>query len=123
MSRLIRTIPELVEAYRDRIRELDITFETVDSISGLPDRYTQKLMGPTPLKGLGEKAIRGLNRALGVSLVLVEDSAQAALVRDKWQKRKRPQRLPAPAGLDVGITETLGGPQAIPVEAENPASD
>lgn len=87
--KLLRTEADMVEAYRQRIRELNITFATVDAISGLPDGYTAKLMGPHPIKGLGEKAIEGLNGALGIGFAVTEDPEQIARVNGRWVKRKR----------------------------------
>jgi hypothetical protein len=78
----------MVEAYRQRIRELGITYATVDAISGLPDGYTAKLMSPKPMKGIGEKAIEGLNGALGMAFVPVVDAAQVKLVRGRWTRRR-----------------------------------
>jgi hypothetical protein len=86
---LLRTQGEIVEAYRARIRELGISFATVDAISGLPDGYTAKLMSPTPMKRLGEKAIEGLNGALGIGFVVVVDPVQLQKVSGRWTRRKR----------------------------------
>lgn len=86
---LLRTQAEMVEAYRARIRELNISFATVDAISGLPDGYTAKLMSPRPMKGLGEKAIEGLNGALGIAFTVMVDPEQVQRVQGRWAKRKR----------------------------------
>jgi hypothetical protein len=87
--KLLRTQAHIVEAYRQRIRELNITYATVDAISGLPDGYTAKLMSPKPMKGLGEKAIEGLNGALGMAFVQAVDSEQVERVKGRWVRRKR----------------------------------
>lgn len=79
----------MVDAYRARIRELNISHETVDHISGLPNGYTSKLMAPKPMKGLGEKAIEGLNGALGIAFTVAIDMEAAEKVRARWVKRKR----------------------------------
>ena len=79
----------MVEAYRARIRELNISYATVDAISGLPDGYTAKLMSPKPMKGLGEKAIEGLNGALGIGFAVAVDADQVQRVRGRWTPRKR----------------------------------
>lgn len=87
--KLLRTQAEMVEAYRQRIRELNISYATVDAISGLPDGYTAKLMGPNPIKRLGEKAIEGLNGALGIGFTVTVDAEQVARVKSRWVKRRR----------------------------------
>jgi hypothetical protein len=86
---MVRTEADMVEAYRGRIRQLGIAYSTVDAISGLPDRYTAKLMAPIPMKGLGEKAIEGLNGALGIAFVPIIDPEQVKRVEGRWVKRKR----------------------------------
>lgn len=79
----------MVEAYRARIRELNISYATVDAISGLPDGYTSKLMSPNPMRGLGEKAIEGLNGALGIGFAVAVDAEQVERVQGRWTPRKR----------------------------------
>lgn len=86
---LLRTEGDLVEAYRRRIRELNITYATVDAISGLPDGYTAKLMSPEPMKGLGKKAMEGLNGALAMGFTYAVDAAQVEKVKGRWTKRRR----------------------------------
>ena len=95
MTRLIRSIDDLVAAVRARRDELNIPHELIDHLAGFQSGYTSKLLAPEPMKGLGPMSLPGLLGALGVALVLVEDSAQADRVRDKWIPRKRPQRKPA----------------------------
>jgi hypothetical protein len=71
MNRLIRTEADLLEAVRARIRELDVTHATVDSISGMADGYTSKLMAG--MKGIGPKSWPLLAGALGLALRLDVD--------------------------------------------------
>src|SRR5258706_15819160 len=86
---LLRSEADMIAAaYQARIQELQLTYATVDAISGLPDGYTAKLMAK--MKGLGEKAIEGLNGALGVGFVVAVDPEQCARVKARWVERKRP---------------------------------
>jgi hypothetical protein len=96
MTKLIRSIPDLVQAVRARRDELGITHETIDEIAGLPSGYCSKLLAPEPMKGLGPISIPAILGALGVALVLVEDTAQVERVSPRWTKRKRLQRKPEP---------------------------
>jgi hypothetical protein len=90
MTRLIRNIDtDLIEAIRARRDELGITHETIDAIAGLPSGYCSKLLAPEPMKRLGKISIPAMLGALGVALVLVEDTAQIGLVSPRWTKRKR----------------------------------
>jgi hypothetical protein len=88
MTALLRNEADMIAAYQARIQELQLTYATVDAISGLPDGYTAKLMAK--MKGLGEKAIEGLNGALGVGFVVAVDREQCAKVETRWVRRKRP---------------------------------
>jgi hypothetical protein len=92
MTKLLRTPDDIVAALRARKEALDISNETVDGIAQWADGYAGKLLCPEPMKGLGRLSLPSLLEALGVALVLVEDSAAAVRVRDKWVPRKRPQR-------------------------------
>ena len=96
-ERLIRSIDDLVAAVRARRDELNLSHKLLDDLAGLQSGYTSKLLAPNRVKNLGALSLPALLGALGVALVLVEDSAQAERMRDKWIPRKRPRRLPAGA--------------------------
>ena len=49
----VKTRDELLDLIRARRDELDVTNETLDGLTGLPDRYVSKLLGTTPVKNLG----------------------------------------------------------------------
>jgi hypothetical protein len=85
---LIRDMPGMVEVFRDRIRELQITHATVDALSGLPDGYCSKLM--CGMKRPGPIAIQAMCGALAIGFVPVIDESQADRMRDRWEPRKRP---------------------------------
>ena len=92
--KLLRSPEDIVAALRARRDELNISHETIDAIALWADGYCSKVLAPKPMKGLGELSLPSLLEALGVALVLVEDSAAADRVRQKWVERKRPQRKP-----------------------------
>lgn len=89
----IRDYPDLVQALRSRRDALNISHETIDSISGLQPGYTSKLLAPKPIKNLGPMSLGSLLGALGLKLVAVEDMEQTERVSARWQKRKRPQKI------------------------------
>jgi hypothetical protein len=47
-AKLLCSYCELVNTLRARVDELKITFEMLDAVIGLPDRYVAKLLAPTP---------------------------------------------------------------------------
>ena len=89
---LIRSPDDLVAACRARRDELNISHETIDHLAGWATGYASKVLAPDPMKGLGPVSLPALLGVLGVALVMVEDTAQVERMRDKWTKRKRPQR-------------------------------
>lgn len=94
MTAPIRSMPELIQALRDRARELQLTHETIDAVSGLQSGYTSKLLAPKPIKNLGPMSFESILGALGLAVVVVEDPQQIARVSKQWTKRVRPLRQP-----------------------------
>ncbi len=115
MTAPIRTMPELIDALKQRARELNIAYGTIDEVAGLPDRYTSKLFAPTPIKNLGPMSFGAVLGALGVTVVLVEDQEQCKRVSGRWAKRKRahnatlsiPLSMPNEVPFQIQITPEL----------------
>ncbi len=82
----------LMAALLARMLELDTTCESVDEVAGLPDRYVSKLFAPVPIKGIGRKSLGPLLRALGIKLILVEDSGIMGRVREELSRRETVNR-------------------------------
>lgn len=102
MTAPIRSMPELIAAFRSRRDELQITHETIDAISLLPDGYASKLLAPVPIKNIGPKALEGLLDALGLVLVAVPNPNVGNRVTSKWVKRKRRVKT-APLSIPLSI--------------------
>lgn len=90
ISRLITDYAGLIQVLRDRRDELDIPHEVIGEIAGLQSGYASKLLAPNPMKGLGPVTLGPMLGALGLAVIVVEDPAAVARVRDRWTKRKRP---------------------------------
>lgn len=97
--RLVRTDADLVEAYRARIRELQITHETVDAIAGWAPGWCSKIM--CGMKKPGQRTRDIMNEVLGIAQVIVEDSETAARMRKRWTKRERPIRASTRASIEA----------------------
>lgn len=101
MTAPIRSMPDLIQALRNRRDELQLTHETIDDISGLQAGYTSKLLAPKPIKNLGPMSFECILGALGLAVVVVEDPEQIARIEWQWTKRRRPKRkmlaLPPPS--------------------------
>ena len=79
---------ELINALRLRATELNLSGEQVDCYSGLPARYTQKLLGPNPIRRLGAISLGPFLGALAVRGLLVEDKAAVERLRRQTTPRK-----------------------------------
>jgi hypothetical protein len=82
----------LVEALLSRKDELDVSFETLDHVAGLPVRYSAKVLGRQ--KVLGPTSLGALLGALALKLAIVSDDDQLArikhrLIPSNWCKGKR----------------------------------
>jgi hypothetical protein len=77
---------QLLQTLRDRMAALDTSFEQVESVSGIGDRYLNRVLGPHPTKGIGPVTF-SIFAALGLRLVLVEDPQLLGRVRDRLRRR------------------------------------
>jgi hypothetical protein len=88
---------EMIAAIRARMRELGITNETVDAITGLPAGYTGKLIAGNATKNMGRMSFGAILQALALRLIVVEDAAAAEKMRPRWAQRKKAAPLVAMA--------------------------
>lgn len=65
-------------------RQLEVPYSVLDDLSGLPERYTQKVLQRAPDKRLGPFSLGRMLKALGLRLIVVVDQEQ----REKNQKRR-----------------------------------
>ena len=86
----IRSMQEMVAAFRACRDEREITHETVDDIAGWQSGYSSKLLAPTPIKNLGWMSLGAALGAFGKVLLLVDDPEQIKRVKDRWTPRERP---------------------------------
>jgi hypothetical protein len=93
IGKLVTGMPEIVDIMRHRREVLNISFETLDVIAGVDERYSAKVLSPNPLRGLGYMSMGAIAGAMGLSFIVVENPLQIARVQHLWIPRKRPQRL------------------------------
>ena len=82
----------LMEAFRARTRELKVTMETIDEVTGLQAGYAGKLLAPVPMRAIGRVSLGPLLTCLGLRLVVVEDLAALKKIERRLSKRLRPVR-------------------------------
>jgi hypothetical protein len=86
---IVRSYGDLHSACRGRADALAVTFEQLDAICGLPDRYVGKLLGPGQVRRFGPISLGPLLSALGMFLIAVEDP----YALEKYQARRSRRRF------------------------------
>jgi hypothetical protein len=86
----IRSMEELVAAFRACRDERQLTHETIDAIAGWPQGYCGKLMCDPPIKNLGWSSLGLGLGAFGKMLLMVDDEEQIRRVQSRWTRRERP---------------------------------
>jgi hypothetical protein len=79
----------MIAAIRGRMRELGVTNETIDAITGLPSGYVGKLVGEGRIKNLGPMSFGVMLQSLGLKLIVVEDPKTTAKMRPRWMQREK----------------------------------
>jgi hypothetical protein len=59
---------------RARFTELGVSFETVDHVAGLPQRYTSKVLGVEPTRNFGQISLDALLPTAAIMLIAVRDA-------------------------------------------------
>ena len=90
---------ELVAALYARKQALGVSDQVLDAISGLSPGHVSKLIGPGRERGLSQVSLSALLGSLALKLLVVEDEAQASIMRSRWEGRDHRQiRPPARIG-------------------------
>jgi hypothetical protein len=90
---------ELVAALYACKEARGVSDRILDEISGLCHGHVSKLIGPGRERGLSQLSLDALLGALACKLIIVEDEAQAAIVKPRWESRdSRQLRIPARIG-------------------------
>jgi hypothetical protein len=82
---VVSDYPGLVAALRQRVSDLGTTTVAIDSLAGLPDAYTAKLL--TNAKTLGRVSFGPLLGALGLKIHLMSDEAALDRIRHRLPPR------------------------------------
>jgi hypothetical protein len=100
---------QLITALRQRAAELNLSGETIDEVSGLPSRYSAKLLGPQQIRRLGASSLGCFLGALAVRGMLVEDKAAAERLRSRTRPRNQSYVRSAPSiVLTVRFFQKIG---------------
>jgi hypothetical protein len=85
---VIRSYADPRQVLSRRAHDLDVSRLVLDEVAGMPSGYCGKLLGKGQVKTLGPVSMGPILGALGLVLVVVEDTEQLERVRPKLTKRK-----------------------------------
>lgn len=99
-----------------------MSMEALGEMAGLPDRYANKLLAPTPIKNLGPMSLSVILSALALKIVrieIVEDEDAAAKLAGRLVPRKRrtgrkpaqPWCVDRPAQTEFPFVDTIEEPK------------
>jgi hypothetical protein len=88
----------LLAAIRKRIDELQITYETLEAVSGCQSGYCTKILGNPPAKRVQLYTAFLLIEALGLRVKLEEDPELTEGLRHRWTRRRFTKAAMRPAG-------------------------
>jgi hypothetical protein len=94
----------MLEAIRARVNELQISGENLDAYAGLPRAYTQKIIGPKPVRRLGMTSFGPVLNALGLRCLFIEDDAATQRLKNRMPPRKSQYVRP---GMRAGSVQIL----------------
>jgi hypothetical protein len=89
---LVRDEDELLAAIRGRLDELGVTYDVLDRVAGLPDRFSSKLLCRPPARHVSALTLWLVLGAVGYKIALVHDEDALAKVKGLLSKRKIPNR-------------------------------
>jgi hypothetical protein len=92
VARTIADYAEFLQAIRDRADEMQMSRLEIDHQAGLQDGYSGKTLGPAKRRAYGMRSLGPTLGALGLRLLLVEDTAQTEKILARRQPRERPVR-------------------------------
>jgi hypothetical protein len=88
---VIRSYDDLLMVARARMAALNITFEVLDSVSGVQLGYSAKLISGRTRRRFGNVSLAAVFGGLGLQLVVCEDPAALAQIQHRLTPRMRPR--------------------------------
>ena len=111
LGRLISDYGTLLEAFRERAKELEISREGIDEIAGWADGYASKLLGGAAAKRrkiIGPLSLGLMLGTLGLKMILIEDpEATARTLKRRAPVDRRQQRF---GNMNASAQERLPSP-------------
>lgn len=109
----------MLACIRARIAECGITYDTLDFLAGLTRGHANKLLGPTPSKGIGKVSFGCILSALALKITIEPDPEQEAKMRARWIPRQ--VALPVRAEMGPIAPQIVAGDSGAPAPAYMPS--
>jgi hypothetical protein len=109
VAKIIGDYSEFLDAIRARVDEMGMTRLELDHQAGLQDGYSGKTLGPAKIRSYGMRTLGPTLGALGLKMVLIEDTAQTGKILARRQPRERPVRQ-SPAQFLRPISRAIDPP-------------
>jgi len=93
----VSSYEQMLAALRSRVNELQINGERFDEYSGLPRGYLSKLIGAKPIRRLGMISLAPVLAGLGLRLLVIEDNAATARLKNRLPPRNQSYVRSAPS--------------------------
>jgi len=85
----VRGYDEFTAALRAWIAELGTTYECIDELAGLQERYLAKMIAATPVRSFSRMSLAATLGALCLKLLVVVDGEKLAAMRPRYTVRKK----------------------------------
>ena len=105
---IVTTYDQLMDVFRRRVAELELTHEVVDHASGMQSGYASKLLAKIPIRQLGKISLGPMLGCLGLRLTVEEDLEALQRIELRLTKRDRKKQ---DAGLNVPATKKRRRPR------------
>lgn len=93
----------LLEAIRQRVAELDVSYDVIESIAGIQSGCPSKVIANPPPKRIGPFTYFLILQALGCELQMVENPQEMERLRSRLSKRKLRRTRVRPAASIIEL--------------------
>lgn len=90
----VRDYDSLIIALKARADALGVSTQFLDHLTGLPQGYVGKVLGPSRVKRIGFDSVWDLAEGLALRVELVPDLEAAKRMEHRWEKRDELRRRP-----------------------------
>jgi hypothetical protein len=97
----------MIAAFRARVAERGISYETIDELAGWTSRYASKILGEEPLRHMGVMAFDAMLGVLALKIAVIPDPAKLEKIKNHRHFVTRKFRAHGDATRAVSRTSAL----------------